>query len=169
MTVPNERCAAAAHKLGELTARKITTALAAINERLARTDGYPAGGESDLRRGHGDTESTATERAAMTRHMLTTMREELRDAITDCCNTIDALDRLGEDALRYAGHAPTPNDDPLCRENQLGRAGVIEWGDPLCCKVPTKAGLCATHYMRWYRWRTDHRISTAKDFAESAA
>lgn len=162
MTAPNERLANAGHKLTNIIAIQMTTAVQAIAERLTQLDGAGGGGE---RTGSSSDVSNPTERAALKRYHLTAVREDLREAITDCCNTIDKLGEMVDDALRNAGHIPEQTEQPLCRDGQVGREGVLEWGDPLCCRLPVKGQLCAAHYAKSYRYRTDKRINTVKDFA----
>ena len=162
MTQPNARCQDAGHKLGEITARKITSALEAIHERLAHLDGSPAGGSADGGSRSTDTTST-TERAALRRHSLCTYREDLRDAIADACNTIRLLDELADAALRHAGHTVEAVDAPTCADGQVGREGVETWGEQ-CYAHPTKAGMCAKHYQRSYVWRRAANIDTSKDY-----
>ena len=162
MTAPNERLANAGHKLTNIIAVQMTNAVQAIAERLANIDGAGGGGE---RTGSSSDVSNPTERAALKRYHLTAVREDLREAITDCCNTIDKLGEMVDDALRNAGHLPEQTEQPLCRDGQVGREGVLEWGDPLCCRLPVKAKLCIACYSRSRRWRTDKGISTLKDYA----
>lgn len=162
MTAPNERLAHAAHYLGNIVAPQITAAVQAISERLTHLDGISAGGE---RNGSSSDVSNPTERIAMKRYSLTAVREDLRDGILDCCNTIAKLGEMANDALRNAGHAPEHTEQTLCRDGQQGREGVITWGDPMCCRLPIKAGLCQAHYSKWRRYRTDKGIDTSKDFA----
>jgi hypothetical protein len=159
---PNARCYQSGHKLAEVTARKITLAVDVISERLAHLDGIPARGERNG--GRSSAASSTTEQAAIKRYNLTEYREQLRDAITDACNTNDCLDRLADEVLRFAGHVTPDNEQPTCIDGQHGKEGVIEWGDPLCRMSAVKAGMCSKHYMRWYRHRTDHGIDTSKDF-----
>lgn len=158
---PNERLANAAHKLGNIIAPQMTTAVEVIAHRLANLDGIPSGGE---RNGSSSDVSNPTERIALKRHQLATTREDLRDAITDCVNTIDCLGRMVDDAIRSAGHIPEHSEQPLCRDGQQGKEGAVEWGDPMCCRLPVKGSMCLGHYWKWYRHRQAKDIDTRKDF-----
>ena len=162
MTQPNERLAHAAHYLLNIVAPQMTAAVQAIGERLSHLDGISAGGE---RNGSRSDVSNPTERIAMKRYTLTAVREDLRDGILDCCNTIDKLGAMANDALRNAGHIPEQSEQALCRDGQAGLEGVIDWGDPMCCRLPVKGKLCQAHYSKWRRHRTDKGIDTSRDYA----
>lgn len=55
-----------------------------------------------------------------------------------------------------------------CRDHQVGKAGVHEWGDANCPRPADKSGLCQAHYMAWYRWRREHGIDTRGDHEPGA-
>ena len=79
------------------------------------------------------------------------LKEDLRDAITDIEKQIDALARL----VVKITNDPLPGLDgvALCSDNQHGREGVAEWGDPACMAIPVRSGLCSTEYQSERRWR----------------
>lgn len=92
-------------------------------------------------------------------HELAVWREDLRDAINDLGNRTDTLVRLLHRirGVRYA------HGVRLCAENQQGRQGSIEWGEPTCTELPTKANLCATCYQAERRWRLEHGVPTSEE------
>jgi hypothetical protein len=79
-------------------------------------------------------------------------------------NTIDGI---YDDANRLLNlvakilRAPNDPDDKItardgvavCRDNQHGREGVAEWGDPECVGMAAKSGLCTRDYQRERQWR----------------
>lgn len=155
---------AAGDKLLNYVAPNVSQAVNALRERLAHLDGYPSGGES-AGKVSASSPDTATERVAARRLILDRILDDLREAITDCCHTIDLLGRMADDALRDAQPDYKPVEAAVCRDAQHGKDGNLEWGDVLCTRSPVKAGLCSAHYQRWYRWRTEHGIDTSRDFA----
>jgi hypothetical protein len=160
----NARLLQAGDKLTNYVAPLVTNAVAALRERLSHLDGYTGGGEQGGRVQTSDT-STPTERIAAQRYMYSSIIEDLRTAIEDCCHTIDLLGRMADDALRDARPDAKPVEAAVCRDQQHGKDGVLEWGDVLCMRSSVKAGLCMGHYLKWYRWRTNNGVDTSKDFA----
>ena len=84
-------------------------------------------------------------------HNALALKEDLRDAITDIEKRINALARL----VVAITNEPLPGLDgvALCSDNQHGREGVAEWGDPACTSIPAKSGLCTRDYQRERQWR----------------
>ena len=160
-TQPNARLQSAADKLARYTAVQVTLAVESLRDRIAHA--HEAGGDSE--RVHTSDMPNPTEAAGLSRYALGAELEELRDAISDACHTLDLLAKRAEDVQRWCSADATPEQVQLCKHNQAGREGVLEWGDPLCDRMPTKGGLCGAHYMRWYRHRAEHGIDTSKDFA----
>lgn len=160
----NARLLNAADKLAQHVAPLVTQAVEALRERLSHLDGYPGGGEQGGKVHTSDT-TTPTERVAAQRYTYNATLEQLRDAITDCCHTIDLLGRQADEALRDCVPESRTAEMAVCRDAQHGKDGALEWGDVLCMRAPAKAGLCNAHYLRWYRWRTTHGIDVGKDFA----
>ena len=83
---------------------------------------------------------------------LTGWREDLRDLIGAIEDHTNALVLLVA-RIRRVKHA---HGVRLCNENQQGREGSIEWGDPTCSELPTQNGLCYSCYQRERRWRMAH-------------
>jgi hypothetical protein len=54
----------------------------------------------------------------------------------------------------------------VCRDNQHGRDGVAEWGDPGCVRMAAKSGLCTRDYQRERAWRATADLN---DRSEPAA
>lgn len=160
----NARLLQAGDKLTQYVAPLVTQAVAALRERLSHLDGYPGGVEQGGKVHSSDT-STPTERIAAQRYTYNSMLEDLRDTITDVCRSIDLLAQQADECLRDAAPTTKSAEQPVCRDNQHGRDGALEWGDVLCMRSPVKAGLCAAHYMKSYRWRVDHGVDVSKDFA----
>jgi hypothetical protein len=90
---------------------------------------------------------------------LTSSREDLRDWLTDLQNRINAgvllIARIRK--INYAHGAK------LCCENQQGRQGSIEWGDPTCTELPVQNGLCPRCYQNERRWRQQHEMPAREE------
>ena len=69
------------------------------------------------------------------------------------------------DAIPAAARKACNDGQAFLTQAHGDRAGVVTWGDPLCIREATKAGLCGSHYMAWYRHRQANGIDTRKDFA----
>src|SRR6187431_2696266 len=98
-------------------------------------------------------ELTTLERHAIARMEISSTVDQIKD-------DMDALPVLLSSYLAFARkaqgfRAPTAEErgERRCCENQTGRDGVGEWGEPWCMDLPVKAGLCARTYMREWRWR----------------
>jgi hypothetical protein len=134
------------------TAYTVTDALDHLHRELQLTDGYMGQGDSRVTsRG-----TSPPEAAAMRRQALAGELAGLHEAI-------DALD-LSQRRLSHAAHnalrtsAPEEVQVRRCRDNQFGRDGALEWGDPTCEEIPIKAGLHEACYQRERRWRKAHGL-----------
>jgi hypothetical protein len=145
---PNDRVQKSAAKLLGV-AVPVTVAVDALRERLDAV-GYP----STARRGpqtlqvfdsaNPDVDHTGD--AACAASDALALKEDLRDAITDIERRIDALARL----VIKITNEPLPGLEgvALCSDNQHGREGVAEWGDPTCTALPVRSGMCWPCYQR---------------------
>lgn len=169
-TQPNPRLIQAGERLSGHIAHNASLALASIRDRLNRLDGYSSSSDGATA---GNTESSTTERIAAQRYHLKNALEDMRTGLDDVLKTVDLFARLVEDTLRHTDPDAIPaaarkacNDGQAFLTQAHGdRAGVVTWGDPLCIREATKAGLCGSHYMAWYRHRQANGIDTRKDFA----
>ena len=164
----NQRAVTLAHRLENIIANNITNGVRQLEgERINATNG-PARGDTD---GRSNSTTSTTERNASESYRLGLLIEDLRDALNGAEIAVAHLDQLARQACTTRAFGiPGQGDDeppkiPLCRDQQFGRVGVIEWGDPLCILSPVKAGLCRAHYQAWYRYRKAHGVDTGKDFA----
>ena len=157
---PNQRLLTAADKLARYTAVQVTAAVEMLRDRIAHAHDDNGQGErvttSDM--------PNPTERAGMVRYEATDQLDDLREAIGDACNTLDKLAAMAQDAQRWCQPDMQPEEVKLCKHGQGGRDGALEWGDPLCDRLPVKLGMCTREYMRYYRWCADHGIDRARDF-----
>lgn len=74
--------------------------------------------------------------------------------------TVVASEALTECNRVLGTRLPTVTEP--CKVGQKGKDGTIDWGDPLCDEDGEKAGLCARHYMAWYRWRKNAGHDTSR-------
>lgn len=126
-------------------------ALHHIDRELRAFDGYGAGRTFDGMP-QGEAELTSVERNTEARMRLSAVRSQLTD-------DRDAILSLVASALRVARDAVgtrAPVAVARCRDNQIGRAGAIEWGRATCEELPAKSGLCSGCYWRETRWRRLH-------------
>lgn len=147
----------AAVGLLENYARTLPTALAHIDRELHIVDGWPASTMSDGMP-RGESPLTAVERHAEARMRLSGTRAQLvcdRDAIL---SLITSALHVCRDAVGMRA----PMITARCRDNQTGRDGVIEWGDPTCEELPAKAGCCSACYQRERRWRLANALAPRK-------
>lgn len=159
-TAPNARLLSAGEKLMRYTSVQVTLAVESLRDRIAHAH-EPTG---DSERVHTSDMPNPTEAAGLSRYALTAELEELRDTITDACHTLDLLARKAEEVQRWTNQGQV-EQLVLCKHGQHGKEGALDWGDPLCDRMPIKGGMCGAHYMRWYRHRTEHGIDTSRDFA----
>lgn len=186
----NARVMQLAWTLEHLLSSDVTSALEAISERLARADGYPTqtigasppvgeprpemtGPCASCERTrpcpyHDGATLTVVERAADVRYRDGLHREEIRDRLDGLEITVREFQRY----LRTVIGRPTAEDVtravPMCRDNQLGKHAVAEWGDPLCPMTSDKGGLCSQHYLAWWRAKKRDGISIGRDHEPAA-
>lgn len=160
-TQPNARLLAAADKLERYTAVQVANAINMLRDRIAHAHEPTNNSE----RVHTSDMPNPTEAAGINRTTWNAELDDLTIAIHDACHTLDLLAKRATDIQHWCNPGDKIEQAQLCKHNQTGREGVLEWGDPLCDRMPTKAGLCGAHYMRWYRHRAEHGIDTSKDFA----
>lgn len=160
-TQPNARLVSAGDKLTRYTSVQVTAAVEVLRDRIRHAHEGGGGGE----RVHTSDMPNPTEAAGLSRYALTAELEELRDMITDACSCLDLLAQKAERIQRWCDPGDKPGEQALCKQGQHGKEGALEWGDPLCDRLPTKGGMCGAHYMRWWRHRVDHGIDTSRDFA----
>lgn len=154
----NRRAADAAWKLGEVLAPKITTTLAHLHAELTALDGWPSATMGDgIPRGTSDL--TPVERAAAARITLGTHLAQIEDDLAAVCSLIDSLGHTLDAAMRHRAPTLAATIPAVCRDAQHGKEGLIEWGDPLCTRLPVKAGLCSACYQRERRWRLEHSLT----------
>jgi len=128
-------------------ARTLPIALAHVDRELNIIDGWPASTMSDGMP-RGESTLTAVERAAEARVRLSGVRSTMLD-------DRDAILSLIASALhvcRDAAGMRAPVAVARCNDSQVGREGLIEWGNTTCVEIPTKAGLCSACYQRERRW-----------------
>lgn len=107
---------------------------------------------------------TAVERAAEQRLR---MERWLADFDAQCNLLAVAARKALDDARTLIGtRLEVDARPPECRDGQTGKDGTIEWGDVLCCSPAEKSGLCAKHYMAWYRWRRNNGGDVTGMFSE---
>lgn len=136
------------------TSLEVTKALMEVHDELSML-GYPSSssrGTNFLASDDSDPVGGDASRIAE----LTAWREDLRDAITDLGDRVDALIRL----VKRVRNVDWAHGVKLCAENQQGREGSIEWGDPTCTELPAKSGLCGRCYQGERRWRREHNRPT---------
>lgn len=151
-----------------ITAQKVTDGVRQLRaERVkAMVDG-PDVGESA---GRSSNDTSTTERNAAEGYRIGCLLEDLRDAIYGYEIAHRHLLALAEQGVRTRAFGASPLEpaaEKTCRDNQHGKQGAIIWGDPLCMKLPVKAGMCATHYQAWWRHRVRMGVDTSRDFQEA--
>ena len=139
---------AAAHLLANIAA-KLPAAIDTLKRELDIVDGYASATMQP--RVHATAELTSVERAADLRWSMSGDLDDLRDMATSIAEMVATLNRQTDRALGI--RAPTAADVARCRDSLHGRDGALEWGDPTCEELPSKAGLCGACYYREYRWR----------------
>ena len=144
---PNDRTQRAAAKLLGI-GPEITAVVVVIREELSTLGFAGSSGDGGM---SGAGVSSPVERDAVRVHQLTAGREDLRDAITDISERIDALVRL----VKHLSGQPMPGTDGevLCCDRQMRREGVFEWGDPTCTDLGVAGGLCFRCYQAERRYR----------------
>lgn len=162
----NPRVIAIAQLAEHITAQKVTDAINQLRSQRASALIYgPDVGESA---GRSTNTTSTTERNAEEGQRLSLLIDNLYDAIDGLEIAHKHLLHLAEEGVKtraFSAPPEPPVEQVVCRDNQHGKAGVIEWGDPLCLVAPIKGGMCNKHYMAWYRFRKEHNIDTSHEFA----
>lgn len=136
-------------------------------ERVA-IDGWTAGSGESERVSGGGSSSTPVEAAMMARYECGLHVEQIRDDIDALAAMFAALKHTLDQAARWRAPAPVKQIAATCHDGQLGKSGVLVWGDTPatdtdpghhCLRPQEKSGLCPTHYMRWYRHT--HKVEVA--------
>ena len=144
---------AASLLLGNLAAR-LPVAIATLRRELDIVDGYPATTLGDgMSRSTADL--TSVERAADARWRMSGNLDDLRDMATTIVELVNTMNTMTDRAL---GTRAPAADVARCRDHQLGRDGVPDWGRPDCEELPAKAGLCSACYRRETRWRQANQM-----------
>ena len=135
-------------------ARALPVALAHIDRELHIIDGWPTSTTNDGMP-RGDSPLTGVERAADARLRLSSTRTQLLDDR----DTILSLIASALHVCRDAAGMRAPIAVARCNDSQIGRQGLIEWGNTTCVEIPTKAGLCSACYQRERRWRLANALA----------
>lgn len=135
---------------------EVTRALEEANEELSVL-GFP--GSSSKGTNYLATDADPVAGDAVRIGELTAWREDMRDAIDDIGNRVDALIRL----VRVVRNVRWAHGVKLCAESQQGHIGSIVWGDPTCTELPVKGDLCQNCYQRERRWRADHELPSNEE------
>lgn len=154
-------------RLDHLIAPKRSAARAILNDRLDRIDGYPGGGGGEDRVQSSTTGSTV-ERAVIRRDSFTADLMQIDDDAATITSLLEAHERMLDHIIRRIDPQDRDADDnvtdvPLCFEGQRGKEGNIVWGDVTCAMPASKSGLCATHYLAWWRHRKTAGIDVSRD------
>lgn len=144
--------------------------------------GFPMrGGDHVKVSGGGGDGLTAVERDAERSWELSSTREDVRDQVgavrdryNDLCGHLKALATITRTAQRK-GLAKVDremldrrSDQQLCSDNQIGKHGVDEWGDPFCMMPSVKQGLCQQHYDAWRYRRQRDGIDVTRDYGQAS-
>lgn len=148
----------------ELMAEETTAAKLVLTERIQRALSGTSSGERNDRvqssRGSSPVESAALQSAHHSQ-----LLDQLNAGIARIGEMISSHRRFIRTAIMYGPDLEEPAPLPVCKENQHGREGAIEWGDATCEFPVDKQGLCSKHYQAWRRFRIRNGIDTTKDFA----
>jgi hypothetical protein len=159
VTRPDHRTLQAAHTL-EALAPDVTLALTHLNRERSICDGYPTRGDGT---GRGTADASTTEAEALASEHYTAKADLIRQTLDTITRNIELLGRVTQRSIGVRA----PIAVPRCRDNQMGRQGAIEWGDPTCENLPDKAGLCSACYQRERRWRQAHGLAP-RDIEDAA-
>jgi hypothetical protein len=135
-------------------ARTLPIALAHVDRELHIIDGWPASTMSDGMP-KGDSPLTRVERAAEDAWRLSRTRAQMLDDKDAILSLILSALHVCQDAAGMRA----PVVVARCNDSQVGREGLIEWGNTTCVEIPTKAGLCSACYQRERRWRLANALA----------
>ena len=124
-------------------ARTVTEAIAHLKGELDCI-GYPAK-SGDKITGTGSDEGDGLHATHLTDQL-----EALRDTKDRIKRDTYTLVQMSSYILK---RTPNVEDEPRCRDAQVGREGAIEWGDPLCVELGVSRGLCGREAKAEARWR----------------
>jgi hypothetical protein len=146
----------------------------ALTARLNQHDGYPSTASGSDSGPRGTSELTPTEAAA---HRRLGDAESLHGfkykpgptaTLYDIDELLGILHRAATQLLDICDtRGPRPTTTiPTC--DGRGIEGFDQWGEA-CDRTADKAGMCAMHYQRCYRWRRDHGLKPLRDTETVAA
>ena len=161
-TRPNERLVNAGDKLIRYTATQYTQTIDMLTDRIAHAH-YPNG--TDNEPVHTSAIGDPTSSSGLARSAYNDELDMLVMAHHDAIHVLDQLAHRCERLQRWANPCTPAEELKLCKHGQQGRDGVLQWGDPLCDRLPDKLGMCSRDYMRYYRWCAEHGVDRTKDFA----
>jgi hypothetical protein len=150
-----------AHELAILDGYATTASGAdrgARGERTIRVDICP----DDPEPGWVHVPVTAVEDVALKRQDISDQLDEIHIHVRGILTMHTELARLINHAIGTRTSTPPP---PEC--DGRGLEGFDVWGEP-CDRGADKAGLCARHYQRCYRWRRDHGLRPLNGDNEAA-
>lgn len=127
---------------GKISGGGLTIAVKHWDNGIEETDHVPA---------------TTVEKTVIDGGARSTMRQDLGDHIRAAEDAVSRLDKLTRRILGLPN--PSAEQEPLCADKQMGREGVIEWGDPTCTELPlSNYGVCSRCYHRERRWRAERGL-----------
>jgi hypothetical protein len=158
MTHRTDRTITSIIGLAEGLTSKLPAARDILRQRINAIDGFPVG--TDTPKITATAELTTVEQAANQRIWLETNLRSLTYELNAAALIIANLHRECDQIL---GHQPRPR----CTGGQ-GRQGAIEWGQPDCWNIPTRAGtpavLCDRCFQAERKWRSRNGL-VARDVA----
>jgi hypothetical protein len=169
VTQPNRDLYQAGAALCDYVATNLTKALEHVQRELSTLDGFPGGSDPGMKV-TASSELTSVERTADARWAMTDAREQLRDLKAQVLVSIRELNEYINEVqrMRVPKVVVKPEDKrkDACCSSQVGKHGVLEWGDPLCMDLglSNRGGLCERHWKAWYRARKKADIDTSADF-----
>jgi hypothetical protein len=156
VTRPNDRLVHLGRTLIDHYALAAEQAYEHLARQRALCDGYPARGETA---GRGTATSSSTEGAIVSAEHFDEQTARLRHAINAVDTATATLGHVIGDVL-----PPTTVQTKRCADGQVGKDSGL-WSDNVHCpELPTKKGMCAQHYMRYYRYRVAHLLPVDQDF-----
>ena len=138
-----------------------------LHEQRTHIRTIGAAGTDEGRTGGGHSDPTL--RAVMERDRVDYLEGCIDDALASIHVGINLLDTYCRDALGYRREVePERARQSMCCDNQQGKHGVDEWGDPLCPMPSVKQGLCQSHYDAWRYRRIRDGISVERDYGQAS-